>query len=268
MKTRHPSRPQTSVDTNILVSRWREHGDQAARDELFERFLPLARKLAGRYASPHEPVEDLVQVASIGLLGAINRFDPHRGVGFPGFAVPTILGELKRHFRSTGWTAHVPRGAQEMALRVDRAIREMAAHTGRTPRVAELAHYLEVRPEDVLDGLDASGAHYSLSLDAPGSTAAPDERATLGETMGCDDEGYGLVETTLSVSAAITRLPYRERRALTLRLVCDMKQVDIAQQLGCSQMQVSRLLRCAAGTVRAMTHPTVGSTSRDSQIPR
>ena len=136
------------VDTTALVVRWREHGDRAARDELFERFLPLARKLAGRYISPREPLEDLVQVASVGLLSAIDRFDPHRGVRFPAFAIPTILGELKRHFRKAGWSAHVPRGAQEMALRVDRAAREIAAQSGHQPRTEELAVFLEVSSED------------------------------------------------------------------------------------------------------------------------
>src|ERR1700749_2134737 len=126
------------------MARWHDHDDRDAREELFERFRPLARKLAARYSNPHEPIEDLVQVASVGLLGAIDRFDPDRGVRFPAFAVPTILGELKRYFRNPGWSAHVPRGAQEMALRVDRAVRQMTAHTGRHPRVQEVAEYLEL----------------------------------------------------------------------------------------------------------------------------
>ena len=117
--------PTRDADTNALVSRWRDDMDEQARDELFNRFLPLARRLASRYTNPHEPMEDLTQVASMGLLGAIDRFDPDRGVRFPAFAIPTILGELKRYFRNTGWSAHVPRGAQEMALRVDRAVREI-----------------------------------------------------------------------------------------------------------------------------------------------
>jgi RNA polymerase sigma-B factor len=251
------ARPLHRLDTNALTERWRAHGDRAARDELFARFLPLARKLASRYTNPHEPIEDLVQVASLGLLGAIDRFDANRGVRFPAFAIPTILGELKRYFRNTGWSAHVPRGAQEMALRVDRAASQIIAETGREPRVDELAEYLEVRPEDVLEGLDAGAAHYSISLDAPVANADGEEPDALGDSIGGEDDAYGLVETTASISTAIARLPYMERRALALRLHGDMRQSQIARELGCSQMQVSRLLRRAASNLREMTDPAL-----------
>jgi RNA polymerase sigma-B factor len=265
MQTRTPTCAQTaamparSLDTNALVVRWREHGDAAAREELLTRFLPLARKLAGRYANPHEPLEDLVQVATLGLLGAIERFDPGRGVRFPAFAVPTILGELKRYFRNTGWSAHVPRGAQELALRVERAARQITAQTGHHPRVDELAEFLEVTPEDVLTGLDAGSAHYSISLDAPVSNGDDEEPDPLGDTLGGEDDSYGLVETTAALSAALAHLPYLERRALALRLEQDMKQTEIAAALGCSQMQVSRLLRRAAVRLRQMTDPELDS---------
>jgi RNA polymerase sigma-B factor len=264
MHTRSPSGertgfvPERSLDTNVLAYRWREHGDRVARDELFTRFLPLARKLASRYTNPHEPLEDLVQVASVGLLGAIDRFDPRRGVRFPAFAIPTILGELKRYFRNTAWSAHVPRGAQEMALRVDRAARQITAQTGRQPRVDELAEYLEVRPEDVLEGLDAGSAHYSVSLDAPVSSFDGEEPDALGDSIGREDDSYGLVETAASLSVAVARLPYLERRALALRLESDMKQTEIARELDCSQMQVSRLLRRAAAKLRELTDPDLG----------
>jgi RNA polymerase sigma-B factor len=247
--------PDGSTSTEELVRRWRELGDRNARDELFVRFLPLARKLAGRYANPNEPLEDLVQVASVGLIGAIDRFDPDRGVRFPAFAIPTILGELKRYFRNTGWSVHVPRGAQEMALRVDRAVRHIASQTGVHPRVDELAEYLEVSQEDVLAGLDAGTAHYSVSLDAPVSAGDGEEPDPLSESIGSEDESYALVETTASLSAAMSRLPYLERRALSLRLESDLKQTEIAQELNCSQMQVSRLLRRAAAKLREMTDP-------------
>ncbi len=245
------------ADTNALAARWRTHGERQARDELFIRFLPLARKLASRYTNPHEPVEDLVQVASVGLLGAIDRFDPERGIRFSAFAIPTILGELKRYFRNTGWSAHVPRGAQEMALRVDRASRQIAAQTGRSPRVDELAQYLEISNEAVIAGLDAGTAHYSVSLDAPVSGTDVDEPEALVDSLGETDERYGLVEATASLSAALARLPHLERRALTLRLERDLKQAEIAQELGCSQMQVSRLLRRAGAKVRDLTDPVL-----------
>jgi RNA polymerase sigma-B factor len=238
------------------LARCCDHADLEAREELFKRFLPLARKLAARYSNPHEPIEDLVQVASVGLLGAIDRFDPDRGVRFPAFAIPTILGELKRYFRNTGWSAHVPRGAQEMALRVDRGIRAIEARSGHHPSVSELAQYLELPYEDVLIGLDAGTAHYSVSLDAPLSMGDDEEQPdTLGDSMGDVDESYGLVEASMSLSAALGRLPHLERQALTLRLKQDLKQTEIARELGCSQMQVSRLLRRAAARLHDMTDP-------------
>jgi RNA polymerase sigma-B factor len=243
-------------DTAELMARWHDHGDRDAREELFERFRPLARKLAARYTNPHEPIEDLVQVASVGLLGAIDRFDPDRGVRFPAFAIPTILGELKRYFRNTGWSVHVPRGAQELALRVDRGMREMEARQGHHPSVAQLAEYLELPQEDVLVGLDAGTAHYSVSLDAPLSGGDDEEQPdTLGDSLGTLDESYGLVEASHSLSAALGHLPHLERQALTLRLENDMKQTEIARELACSQMQVSRLLRRAAARLRDMTDP-------------
>jgi RNA polymerase sigma-B factor len=238
-----------------LLVRWREQGDARARQALCELWLPLARRLAGRYRTPAEPFEDLVQVASVGLLGAIDRFDPARGSHFASFAVPTILGELKRYFRDTGWSVHVPRGAQEMALRVERASQEITTQTGRAPRVQELAAYLEASVEDVLAGLDAGMAHFAASLEAPTGSVDTDEPLALAESLGTDDDGFGLVETKLTLTAAIALLPYLERQALTLRIVGDMKQVEIARQLGCSQMQVSRLLRRAAARVRMFTDP-------------
>jgi RNA polymerase sigma-B factor len=241
------------VETNVLAARWRDDGDRRARDEIFDRFLPLARRLARRYDRPHEPFDDLVQVASVGLLGAIDRFDPERGISFAAFAIPTILGELKRYFRAAGWSAHVPRGAQEMALRVDRAIREITAQSGRTPAVRQLAEYLEVSAEEVIAGLDARTAHYAVSLSAPVTTPEVDDAGSLIDTLGSEDDRYALVEMTASLGPAIARLPYLERRALCLRLERGLKQSEIAQELGCSQMQISRLQRRAAARLREMT---------------
>jgi RNA polymerase sigma-B factor len=221
----------------------------AARDELMRRHLPLARKLAWRYQNPHEPFEDLVQVATIGLLGAIDRYEPEREVPFGAYATPTILGELKRHFRNTGWAAHVPRGAQELAQRVQKAVVELTERHGHGPEVAELAEFLELDVEQVLDGLESAQAHYSDSLDAPIAGSVP-EATTLGETLGVVDDGYALFETAHSLSGGIERLPYLERTALTLRMRGDLKQSEIAEAMGCSQMQVSRLLRRAVGRLQ------------------
>jgi RNA polymerase sigma-B factor len=253
------------ADNTELLARCCDDADPEAREELFKRFLPLARKLAARYSNPHEPIEDLVQVASLGLLGAIDRFDPDRGVRFPAFAIPTILGELKRYFRNTGWSAHVPRGAQEMALRVDRAIRQIEARSGHRPSVGELAQFLELPYEDVLVGLDAGTAHYSVSLDAPVTMGDDEDQAdTLGDSIGDVDDSYGLVEASMSLSAALGRLPHLERRALTLRLEQDLKQTEIARALGCSQMQVSRLLRRAAARLHDLTDPDLDRVEGDA----
>jgi RNA polymerase sigma-B factor len=251
------TRPPSPARINELALRWQQHGDRRAREELFECFRPLARRLAGRYTNPHEPIEDLVQVAYVGLLGAVDRFQPSRGVRFSSFAIPTILGELKRYFRNTGWSAHVPRGTQEMALRVERASRRLAADGGRNPRVEEIAQYLEVDVEDVIAGLDAGSAHYSVSLDAPAPGADAEEPQSLGDGLGDRDDGYCLVEAKLSLAAAMTRLPHLERHALALRIDNDLKQTEIAERMGCSQMQVSRLLRRAQIHLRELTDPQI-----------
>jgi RNA polymerase sigma-B factor len=202
-----------------------------------------------------EPLEDLVQVASVGLLAAVNRFDPDLGIPFPAFAIPTILGELRRYFRDVGWAVHVPRGPQEMALRVDQASRDLAVRTGRAPNVSELAQYLEVDTEQVLAGLEAGNAHFATSLDAPASASDSNDSEPLLATVGTVEDGYALVEATASLAAAMTHLPYLERRALTLRLRSDLKQTEIAEQLDCSQMQVSRLLRRANTRLRELINP-------------
>lgn len=220
----------------------------AAREELVRRNLPLARRLAARYRNPHEPYDDLVQVASLGLVKAVDRFDPDFGRPFSSFATPTILGELRRHFRDTGWSAHVPRGAQELALRVQRIASEMTDRHGRSPTVTEIARELELDLEPVLQALEAGRAHYAASMDAPtGAGDADDaEPLTLHDQTGEPDTGYSLVETSTSLAAGIAGLPYVEREAITLRLQHDLTQSEIAERLGCSQMQVSRLLRRAA----------------------
>jgi RNA polymerase sigma-B factor len=252
---RHVPRPVVPVPTitpleTVSVERlpteklWRLRRPGArspARDELARRFLPLARQLALRYANPNEPLEDLVQVASLGLLRAIDRYSPERGTPFSGFAVPTILGELKRHFRDTGWSVHVPRDVKELALRVDRASREMAERLGRSPQIDELAQFLELSVEAVLGALEAVNAHFGASLDAP--AVGPDsDGAPLVELLGSEDDRLAMADSALDLFAGIRRLPHLERQALGLRFGEDLKQTEIAARLGCSQMQVSRLL--------------------------
>jgi RNA polymerase sigma-B factor len=257
--------PSSCDDINVLIAAWQSDGDQSARDAVFKQFKPLARRLARRYRTSQEPFDDLLQVAFVGLLGAIERFDPTRGATFGSFAIPTILGELKKYFRNTGWAVHVPRRQQEMSLHIEQAVHAIVARTGRRPNVSALAEYLEVSTEDVLAGLDAGAAHYAMSLDAPLATDEPDDPGRLIDTIGRDDDGYALSEATASLASAIALLPHCERQALALRLRCNLKQTEIAAELGCSQMQVSRLLRRAATRVREMTanpQPLGGSPRR------
>jgi RNA polymerase sigma-B factor len=218
----------------VLFERWRRDRDREARDELIARFLPLARKLARRYVQSSEPYDDLVQVASLGLVKAVERFDPDRGFAFTSFAVPTIVGELKRYFRDTGWAIHVDRGAQERARKINEARQAISARTGRPPRVDELAQYLELSEEEVLDGLQVAEAYGTVSLDAP---MAGEEDATRLET----------------IFAAARHLPQREREILFLRFGEDLTQSEIAERVGVSQMQVSRLLRRSLQRLRQLT---------------
>jgi RNA polymerase sigma-B factor len=214
--------------------------------------MPLARSLARRYNRSSEPFEDLLQVASLGLLKAIDRFEPARGHSFPSFAVPTILGEIRRYFRDCGWSVHVPRGDQERALRVRDAQETLAGERGHAPTVNQLAEHLELDTEQVLDALQAIQAYESLSLDAP-RPGADDEGVSFGETMGRDDERYELVELDATVVAALKHIPARERAMLHMRFVRDMTQTEIAAQMGLSQMQISRLLRRSLEQLRALT---------------
>ncbi|HEY1523663.1 MAG TPA: SigB/SigF/SigG family RNA polymerase sigma factor [Solirubrobacteraceae bacterium] len=244
------------VEDRELFTRWRKFEDQTAREELVERFLPLARNLARRYAGAREPFDDLLQVASLGLVKAIDRFDIDRGAAFSSFAVPTILGELKRYFRDLGWSVHVPRGAQEQALKVQEAQERLTTKTGRPPSVNELAEYLELSIEDVLDAVETAAAHHSASLDAPRDDG-DDESGTLVDVLGKVDGRYELVDETVTISAAARQLSARERKVLALRFVHDLTQTQIAEQIGVSQMQVSRILRRALNQLRELTDAPV-----------
>jgi RNA polymerase sigma-B factor len=229
---------------------WRQTHDPQVRDQLIERFLPLARKLAGRYARSNEPFDDLVQVASVGLIKAVERFDPEQGNAFTSFAVPTIVGELKRHFRDTGWTIQVDRRTQERARAVIAAQRMMTA-IGRAPTVADLAEFLACDAEEVLEGLQAALAYNPVSLDAPlGGGASPEETGSLSDTVGADDDRLEQVDERTTLGAALRHLPKAERRVLYLRFGEDLSQREIAGRLGISQMHVSRLLRRALDALR------------------
>jgi RNA polymerase sigma-B factor len=255
------------METSELFVRLREEGDKGARDVLVERFLPLARKLAHRYAGAREPVDDLMQVASLALVKAVDRFDPGRGTAFSSFAVPTILGELKRYFRDLGWSVHVPRGAQEQALRVEQARHQLSAKRGRAPRVSELAEHLELSVEDVLDALETAVAHHSTSLEAP-QQDADGEPASLAESIGRYDERFELVDASVTIYSAAEQLTTREQHVLALRFQKDMTQMEIGAEIGVSQMQVSRMLRAALARIREITRNDAEPPSPLSSRPR
>ncbi len=246
----------TAATTEQLFESCRRSRDQQARQQLIERFLPLARKLAARYARSREPYEDLVQVASVGLIKAIERFDPDHGTAFPAFAVPTILGELKRHFRDISWAVQVDRRAKERARAVIGAQRALTA-AGRAPTVADIAQLLECDAEQVLEGLQAAIAYSPVSLDTPGarSTADDGEGSSLLSHVAAAGEPYERVEERATLDAAVRHLSKLERRILQLRFREDLSQRQIADRLGVSQMHVSRLLRRALERLRELLGP-------------
>ncbi|MFL5849948.1 MAG: SigB/SigF/SigG family RNA polymerase sigma factor, partial [Solirubrobacteraceae bacterium] len=226
-------------------------GDQVARAALVERFLPLARQLARRYQRGDEPFDDLVQVASLGLVKAVDRFDLDRGVAFSSYAVPTILGELKRYFRDTGWAVHVPRGLQERVMKVDQTVSKLTIRLGRAPSVADIAEEMGLELEEVLEAMDASQAYDAVSLEAGRDTERPEE-GTIGETLGEEDERLDLVEYGTAIEGTLRALPDRDRLVLKLRFVDDLTQSEIAERIGVSQMQVSRLIRRALERLRTV----------------
>jgi RNA polymerase sigma-B factor len=246
-------RPRVERDGRELEALWRNRRDEAARAALVARFMPLARSLARRYERSSESLDDLLQVASLGLLKAIDRFDPARGNAFVSFAVPTILGELRRYFRDCCWDVHVPRGTQERTLKLEEAQRRLTLDHGRAPSVAELSQYLEIDSEQVLDAMAASQAYGALSLDAPRSSMTGEPATTYAELLGDTDEGYELVEDRVTIRRALEHIPARERTVLQLRFVEDLTQSEIAERIGVSQMQVSRLLRHALEQLRILT---------------
>jgi RNA polymerase sigma-B factor len=212
--------------------------DEEARGELVEVYRPLAEYLARRFYGRGEPLEDLVQVASIGLLKAIDRFDPGREVKFSTYATATIVGELKRHFRDKGWALRVPRRLQESGLKVGRAVTDLSQELGRAPTVREIGEHTGLSEEEVLEAMETVHAYTTASLDAP----TDEEGATSLQKLGEEDESFELLESWTSVAPAIRELPVRERRILYLRFFRGLTQTQIAQEMDISQMHVSRLL--------------------------
>jgi RNA polymerase sigma-B factor len=229
LPTRHPSRA-------------------ALREKAIEAWLPLAHHLAHRYSGRGEPTDDLIQTAAIGLIKAVDKFDPTRGVDFAGYAIPTIIGELKRHFRDRTWDIRVPRRLQELRLSISEANSALLQSLGRSPTVADIAGHLNITEEEVLEGLEGARAYNAVSLSTP---TGDGERATeLGDMLGSEDGEYELAELRVALGPALASLDEREQRILTLRFYGNLTQSQIAEQIGVSQMHVSRLLARALTKLR------------------
>jgi RNA polymerase sigma-B factor len=221
----------------------------ALRDELVAAHLGLAEYLARRFANRGEPLDDLVQVASLGLLKAVGRFDPERGVEFSTYATHTIVGELKRHFRDKGWAIRAPRRMQELYLRLGKVVATLGQELGRSPTIAELATEVEVSEEEVLEALEAGQAYRFTSLDAP--ARGDSEGETLGSRLGENDAGLDSAERRATLSPLLERLPRREQLILHLRFFEGLTQSEIAGRLQISQMHVSRLLARSLAQLRS-----------------
>jgi RNA polymerase sigma-B factor len=234
-------------DVNALLIAYHRDDDIGARDQLLVDLMPLVRALASRYAGRGEPLEDLVQVGALGLIKAVDRFDVERGVEFSSYAVPTIVGEIRRHFRDKAWAMHVPRRLKELSVRLSRMLDDLTTELGRSPTVTELAEATGVEEEDVIDALDSAHAYSTRSLHAPFDDEGED---SLFDKLGVEERGYDDVEDESLVSAGLAALDKRERRIVELRFFNEMTQSQIAAELGISQMHVSRLLRRALGTMR------------------
>src|SRR5579871_647396 len=233
------ARPDGAEVTALFVE-LRRTGDPELRRRLIERHLPLARSLAGRYRYTPQPIEDLVQVASLGLVKAVDAYDPGRGAVFATYAVPTILGELRHHMRDAGWAVHMPRATKELVVALERAERTLSGRLGAAPTPAQLAQEAGIGLEDVLEALVARGAHDAVPIDEPAGESA----------FSTEDRDLGAVEERLWLSDALRELPPRERTILRLRFVDGRTQTEIARAVGLSQMQVSRILRSTLEALR------------------
>jgi RNA polymerase sigma-B factor len=245
--------PLSSLSVDELFARHRRSEDPAIVEELVVRFEPLVRSVARRYQARGESIDDLVQVANVGLLKAIARFDPERGFAFTSFATPTMLGELKRYFRDSGWAVHVPRGVKERALELADATEKLSARLGRSPSVAELAEELGATQEQTLDALEAYHGRHASPLER--GADEDDEAGSLSPaaTFGAEDEGLEAAEFRTVIARGVEALSESDRRLLYLRFEEDLTQSEIARRIGTSQMQVSRLLRAAIERIRIIS---------------
>jgi RNA polymerase sigma-B factor len=251
--TRTPESPVEERRRDLLAA-WFEHRDERAREELVREHVGLVRALARRYAGGTEPLDDLVQVGSIGLVKALDRFDPERG-DFASYAVPTIVGELKRHFRDRTWTVSVPRSVKDLSIVVSRELDRLSNELGRSPSIAELAHAVGADEEEVLEALEATRAQTLRPL-----VTGSEEEGELGEVavLGVEETGFAEVDDRSLLADGLRALDPRERRIVGLRFAGHLSQSQIAREVGISQMHVSRLLRTALEKMRAAIEPEAG----------
>jgi RNA polymerase sigma-B factor len=244
--------PPGTISTDELLRRYREAEDPVLLEEIVRRFEPLARSVARRYHARGEPLEDLTQVAMVGLLKAISRFDPDRGFAFTSFATPTMLGELKRYFRDSGWAVHVPRGVKERALELASVTDQLSSKLGRSPSLEELAEALDASEEQTLEAIEAYHARHAAPLEA----GSDDEEAgvpALAAVLGAEDVRLEQAEYLTMIAKGVETLSDSDRLILYLRFGRDLTQSEIAARIGTSQMQVSRLLRAAIEKIRRVS---------------
>ena len=246
----HAPEPGVALDSDEhLLAEFVRTRDQAVREELAARFMPLAEQLAVRYRDRGESLDDLKQVAHLGLLKALDGFDDSRGCSFPAYASPTIIGELRRHFRDKRWAIRVPRELKEAIPRIRVAVEDLSSDLGRMPDIEEIADQAGMEQEKVVEALEASDAARPVSLDAPAMSVGEDP-APLSERVGSEDEMLDQVDYGVMIEQRLERLSDRDREVLYLRFARDMTQTEIAEQVGVSQMQVSRILRAALEELR------------------
>ena len=240
----------TRIDDKILLRRYHEEGDLQAREQLIEQYMSLVRSLARRYSYRGEQLEDLVQIGAIGLIKAIDRFDLDRGVELTTYATPNIIGEIKRHFRDKGWAVRVPRGLQELNVQLSRLVEQLTVQLSRSPTIPELAKAAGVEEEEVLEALESGRAYTSLSLSVGGGGGDDDDLDPL-ESLGTEEHQYEVSEDRAVLAPGFKALDERERMILQLRFFEGLTQSQIAQQVGISQMHVSRLIRRSLEKIRA-----------------
>lgn len=228
--------------TRELFRRFKEEGDMDAREKLVMSHLNLVRFIANKFKNRGEPIDDLIQVGYLGLLKAIDRFDPSRGLEFTTFATPTIMGEIKRHFRDKGWSVRVPRRLQELSAKVNQATDTLTSQLQRSPTIAEIADYLDATVDEVLEAMESSSAYSSVSLEAP-SGADGDDTPSVIDRYATEDSDLAFTDDRIIIEEALASFSPRERNVIEMRFLKGMTQIEIAEKLGISQVQVSRLLR-------------------------